>query len=189
MKKKLLQLDFHGRKTTKDATRIAETELVSLAKKLYDDLSQDIFEKVTVDKMELTRNVCDLKTIAENIEKKGSILVGTLSADMFVKSAKQITHTLHEVPDKILKENYRTFLNILQDHLKTKKKSKFDSKELIKDFLNTELHLDKGVEVTIQAICAAAIKKLWRSIGEVSINLESGTSLEKNRKDCSLKAK
>ena len=42
---------------TKDATRIAETELVSLAKKLYDDLSQDIFEKVTVDKMELTRKV------------------------------------------------------------------------------------------------------------------------------------
>ena len=54
---KLLQLEFHERKTTKDATRIAETELVSLAKKLYDDLSQDIFEKVTVDKMELTRNV------------------------------------------------------------------------------------------------------------------------------------
>ena len=85
LKKKLLQLDFQGRKITKDATRIAETELVSLAKKLYDDLSQDIFEKVTVDKMELTRNVCDLKTIAENIEKKGSILVGTLSVDMFVK--------------------------------------------------------------------------------------------------------
>ena len=57
LKKKLLQLDFQGRKITKDATRIAETELVSLAKKLYDDLSQDIFEKVTVDKMELTRNV------------------------------------------------------------------------------------------------------------------------------------
>ena len=42
--------------------------------------------------------------------------------------------------------------------MKTKEKGKFDSKELIKDFLNTELHLYKGVEVTIQAICAAAIK-------------------------------
>ena len=46
---------------SKDATKIAETELITLANRLYDDLSAQVFEKKTVEVIELTRNVCDLK--------------------------------------------------------------------------------------------------------------------------------
>ena len=85
-------------------------------------------------------------------------MFGTLTSDIFVKSSKQLTQTVHEVTDEILEANYRKFLEVLENHLKTKIKSKYESKELIQDFLNSELKLYKGVEITIQSICAAAVK-------------------------------
>ena len=57
-----------------------------------------------------------------------------------------------------MKQNYRDFLLVLEKHIKTNAKSKYDSKELIREFLNTELKFYTGIEVTIQSICAAAIK-------------------------------
>ena len=65
---------------TKDPLKIAETEVVSLAKQLYDDLSKELFEKDTIEVVELTRNICDLKSMGEQIKMKGSIVVGTLLA-------------------------------------------------------------------------------------------------------------
>ena len=78
-------------------------------------------------------------------------MVGTLLA-------RKITKTIHEVPDKTLKENYKSFLERLEDHLKAKEDKPNDSKELIRDFLSTKLKLYKGVEVTVHIICAAAVK-------------------------------
>ena len=75
-------------KITKDATVIAETEIISLANRLYVDLSSGIFEKETVEKIELIKNICDLKSISDKVLEKGSVLVGILTADVFIKSAK-----------------------------------------------------------------------------------------------------
>ena len=99
-----------------------------------------------------------MKSIGEKVVEKGAVLFGTLTSDIFVKSSKQLTQTVHEVPDEIFEANYRKFLEVLENHLKTKTKSKYESKELIQDFLNSELKLYKGVEITIQSICAAAVK-------------------------------
>ena len=96
--------------------------------------------------------------MAEQVEVKGSVLVGTLTADIFVKSSKQLTGTLEEVPDEILYTNYRNFLGILENHIRLKTNKNHDSKELIKDFLNSDLKLFKGVEICLQSICAAAVK-------------------------------
>ena len=106
---------------TKDAIKIAETEIMSLAKRLHTDLDEKVFEKEIAEKIELTRNVCDLKSMAHKIKEKGSVLEGTLSAGLFVKSAKELTITVTDIPDKILKENFRMFLKVLEKHLKTKK--------------------------------------------------------------------
>ena len=47
--------------------------------------------------------MCDLKSFAEQLDEQGSVLFGTLSEDLFLKSAKQITQIMKEVPDDILK--------------------------------------------------------------------------------------
>ena len=78
---------------TKDATKIAETEVMSLVSKLYTDLSKEIFEEETVQKIEVIRNICDIESLSEKVLERGSALVGLLSADTFVKSAKEITQT------------------------------------------------------------------------------------------------
>ena len=44
-------------------------------------------------RIEKTRNVCDLKSLAKKIKKKGSVLEGTLSASGFVEQSKQLTST------------------------------------------------------------------------------------------------
>ena len=142
----------------KDATKIAKAEIATLAKRLYDDLSNELFDEEVVKVIELTRNVSDLKSMAEQVEVKGSVLVGTLTADIFVKSSKQLTGTLEEVPDELLETNYRKFLGILENHIRLKTNKNHDSKELIKDFLNSDLKLFKGVEICLQSICAAAVK-------------------------------
>ena len=99
-KEKMIETRFarkEGRiQVSKDATKIAETELITLANRLYDDLSAEVFEKKTVEVIELTRNVCDLKSFAEQLDEQGSVLFGTLSEDLFLKSAKQITQSMRK---------------------------------------------------------------------------------------------
>ena len=143
---------------TRDAGKIVETELLSLSTKLYSDLSSEIFDEKTMETVELTRNVCDLKAMADKVDEMGAIVFGTISADLFVASANQITNTIEDVPNHILKMNYMNFLVILEKHLETKERRKYDSKDLIGDFLDTGLKLYKGVEVTVQSICASAVK-------------------------------
>ena len=143
---------------TKDVGKIVETELLSLVKRLDNDLSSEIFEDKTVEVIELTRNVCDLRSIAEKVDEKGAVLVGLLTEDLFVNSARQITNTIEDIPDDILKSSYKKFLNVLENHIKKKEKGKYDSKDLIKDFLNTEFKLYSDIEVTVQSICASAVK-------------------------------
>ena len=142
----------------KDAIKIVETELVALATRLYNDLSSDIFEAETRNTIELTRNLCDIQSFAKEITEHGSILFATLSEDRFCESAKQISKTIQMIPDNIVKQNYRQFVAKLEDHIKSNEKSELDSKSLIRDFINSDKKLYRGVELSIHIICSAAIK-------------------------------
>ena len=53
--------------------------------------------------------------------KRVQLFFGTISADLFVDSAKKITNTISDIPDNILKQNYRDFLLILEKHIKDNK--------------------------------------------------------------------
>ena len=143
---------------TKDAFKIAETEIMCLAKRLHDDLDEDIFEKAVVEKIEKTRTVCDLKSLARKIKEKGSVLEGTLSASGFVESSKQLTGTIENISDEVLENNYKKFVKVLENHVRNKKVENLTSKELVKEFLSTKLKLYEGVELTVHIICSAAIK-------------------------------
>ena len=100
----------------------------------------------------------DLKSLALRIAAKGSVLEGTVSAPLFVSSAKQLTSTIADISDDVLEKNYKQFVKVLEGHLATKKLDKLTSKDLIKDFLSTELKLYSGIEITLHSICAAAVK-------------------------------
>ena len=141
---------------TKDAAQLVEIELLSLADKLYTDLSRDVFEDETVKKVNDLRYVCDLKSLSQKLKAQGSVLVWTLTADSFLESSRKITHTIHVVPDDIFKQSYKEFLKVLECHIKSK--DTLDSKSLIKDFLDTDRKLFKGVEIIVQVLCAAAVK-------------------------------
>ena len=106
----------------------------------------------------MTRIICDLNTIGFRLGEQGSVLVGTLTADTFVSTAKKITDTISDIPDDVLKDNYKLFLKHLETHLKSKDKNSEDSRELIKDFLDSKLKLYEGIEVTVHVICTAAVK-------------------------------
>ena len=54
----------------KDPIMIAKTEITSLAQRLFDDLNKEVFENETVETIELTRNVCNLAYIAEEVRKR-----------------------------------------------------------------------------------------------------------------------
>ena len=85
-------------------------------------------------------------------------MFGTLTADVFVDSARKITNTVVDIPESILKMNYMNFLVVLENHTQNKEKGTFGSKDLIRDFLDSKLKLFTGIEITIQSICAAAVK-------------------------------
>ena len=74
---------------TKDAFKIGETEVVSLARGLHTDLDTEIFNEELVKNVELIRNVCDLKSLAVRIAARGSVFVATVSDPLFGSSAKQ----------------------------------------------------------------------------------------------------
>ena len=84
--------------------------------------------------------------------------MGTLTSDLFVQSSKDLTETLKEVPCDILAANYKKFLVVLENHMQENPQEKYDSKQIIKDFLNTDAKLYKDVEITLQSICVAAVK-------------------------------
>ena len=79
---------------TKDVLKLAETEVMVLAKRLHNDLDQEILDRKASEKVELVRKVCDLKSLLGRIRQNGSVLEGTLSASVFVKSAKELTNTV-----------------------------------------------------------------------------------------------
>ena len=90
--------------------------------------------KTLLGRLRLIRNVCDLKSLAVRIASKGSVLEGTVSAPLFVSSAKQLTSTIADISDDVLEKNYKQFVKVLEGHLATKKLDKLTSKDLIKDF-------------------------------------------------------
>ena len=124
---------------TKDALKLAETEIKCLAKRLHDDLDEEIFGNEIVEKIELVRNVCDLESLVSRIKEHGSVLEATLSASVFVKSSKKLTNLVAKIPDDILEDNYRKFVKVLENHVGNKEIDALTSKDIIKDFLSTEL--------------------------------------------------
>ena len=52
----------------------------------------------------------------------------------------------------------KKFVKVLEKHALNKDFENITNNDIIKDFLNTELNLFLGVELTIQSICAAAVK-------------------------------
>ena len=69
-----------------------------------------------------------------------------------------MTNTVCNISDDILEDNYKKFVKVLKKHALNKDFENITNNDIIKDLLNTELNLFIGVEVTIQSICAAAVK-------------------------------
>ena len=132
-----------------DAFEQAEDNLRLLITRVEADLRLEIFSDSTVNMIEIIRFITDLKTVGAEIAKKGSVLLGSLRATKYVQYLRQVTHTLNEITDAEIKHNYKSFLKKLEIYLKQKDRRSFSSIDIIKDFLNTELKLFEGVEITI----------------------------------------
>ena len=132
---KKIETRLTTKNVTKDPIEIVKHQLLGLAQKLYEDLSKDLFNQQTIEIIEMTRIICDLNSIGFRLGEQGSVLVGTLTADTFVSTAKKITDTISDIPDDVLKDNYKLFLKHLETHLKSKDKNSEDSTIMTMVFL------------------------------------------------------
>jgi hypothetical protein len=86
------------------------------------------------------------------------VLEGTLSASKFVDTSRLLTGTIENIPQDILEKSFKEFVKVLENYMGNKNFEKLKSKDIVQDFLSTDLKLYKGVEITVHCICAAAVK-------------------------------
>ena len=137
----------------------------SFVKRLSNDLKKDTFDERTVDTMELTRNVCDIKSFAIEIRKCGAVQAGHKLVTKFLNSTRKLTSSLEDIPDHEVKENFFKFIKVLEIHTKHFNEKELDSKNIIKDLL-CESKLFTGIELTLHSIITASIKTSVESVVE-----------------------
>ena len=169
----------------------AEDNIHILISRLESDLRQELFSESTIKLMEIIRFITDLKTLGTEILKKGSILVGSLKASKYVRYIRQVTNTLNEVDDEEIKENYKAFVKKFEVYLSGKNSQPPSSMNIIEDFLNTDLKLCNGVEITIQGILCAALKLSVESVVETIVSryekhFEKGRQLTEENALCEM---
>ena len=129
------------------------------------DLKKDTFDEQTVAAMELTRNVCDIKSFAIEIRKCGAVQAVHKLVTKFLNSTRKLTSSLEDIPDHEVKENFFKFIKVLEIHTKHFNEKELDSKNIIKDFLY-ESKLFTGIELTLHSIITASIKTSVESVVE-----------------------
>lgn len=108
--------------------------------RLENDLRTDVFpKKEVINSIEKIRFITDLQSIVKEITEKGSILVGSFRAEKYLNYIRSLTHTLNEISDSDIVENYKVFLKRIEQFTKENKiNSSSSSIEIIKDFLSSD---------------------------------------------------
>ena len=94
-----------------------EDNLKILLIRMEKDLRQNVFPDDAVQLIEKIRFLTDLKTIANELASKGSVVVAATRGIDFLNNVRSITSSLDEIPDEEIKSNYKLFLKKLEQYL------------------------------------------------------------------------
>ena len=147
------------------AVELTRTKMETFVKRLSNDLKKDTFDERTIDTMELTRNICDIRSFAIEVRKCGAVQAGHKLVTKFLSSTRKLTSSMDDIPDHEVKENFFKFLKVLEIHTKHFNEKELDSKSIIKDLL-CESKLFTGIELTLHSITTAAVKTSVESVVE-----------------------
>ena len=137
----------------------------TFVKRLSNDLKKDTFDERTIDTMELTRKICDIRSFAIEVRKCGAVQAGHKLVTKFLSSTRKLTSSMDDIPDHEVKENFFKFLKVLEIHTKHFNEKELESKSIIKDLL-CESKLFTGIELTLHSTTTAAVKTSVESVVE-----------------------
>ena len=144
---------------------ITKSHLEIFLGRLSSDIRSGAFEQKTVEMIEMTRNVANVKKFAMDVKKEGAIQTGLKLGSLFLSSVRSVTGSVDEIPDSEIKENFTKFLKVLESQLKHFEEMDYDSKVIIKHFLaDPDLHI--GIELTLNCLAASAVKVSVESVVE-----------------------
>ena len=89
--------------------------------------------------VERIRFLTDLKTLANHVKCKGSVIVSATNSKLFVEHVRAITSSLDEISDEELREGYRRFLIKIEKYINQEDMQNISSMSILKDFFKTEL--------------------------------------------------
>ena len=119
-------------------------KLKKLTSRLKADLRREMFTKEVSDTIELTRDVSDMTSLAEQVKEHGNVVVGLLKAGSFAEKIYKLTNTVDQIPKETLKESFKCFLRSFELYVGDKDPKSIDSKTVIQDFLKEESALYRG---------------------------------------------
>ena len=144
---------------------ITKVNLEIFVKRLSKDIRSEVFEEKTVEMIENTRNVADVKKFALLVKKQGAIQTGLKIGNAFVISSRKITGSVDEISDVEIKDNFCKFLKVLERNIQNTEEKNLDSKTIIKEFLS-DTELFSGIELTLHCIITSAVKISVESVVE-----------------------
>ena len=80
-----------------DRIGMVKERLYALARRLHNDLANEVFDDGTKEVIENCRVICDLKTLLEKICQKGSVMIGLEEAKTFLNAVNNITGSVATV--------------------------------------------------------------------------------------------
>ena len=155
--------------TVADGLGMVKERLKTFCWRLHHDLSNEVYDANTTEIIENCRLICDIKSLLLKLSRKGSVLVGLEGARPFVDAVRKITGSVSSVKDEDLIQQYRKFLDCIENiFIKTRyfqDLSKTDSKEIIQAILKRPTDFNT-TRVIVHCICVASVKVSVESVVE-----------------------
>ena len=147
------------------------SNLLSLASRLFKDLSNSIYKRETITVVENVRIICDLKSLAVQIHARGAMATGLTNGRRFLKAVRAMTSSVGDISDVDILENFKKLVGVLERMTSGKDLERVTSLSLLKELLSSDNNLSEGIELSLHCICCAAVKVSVESIVESMISV------------------
>ena len=116
-------------------------KMKQLADQMKRDLREGMFNEEVTDGIEMIRSIVDMKGLAERVKAHGAVNVGHMDGQSFAENMKKLTNSVDNIPNEKLEDAFTKFLKSFEQYIEGKDIDKIDSKQVLRDYLNTESKL------------------------------------------------
>ena len=133
-------------------------KMKQLAAQMKRDLREGMFNEEVTDGIEMIRSIVDMKGLAERVKAHGAVNVGHMDGQSFAENMKKLTNSVDNTSNEKLEDAFTKFLKSFEQYIEGKGIDKIDSKQVLRDYLNTESKLYVGNEIIIHCLLSVAVK-------------------------------